>query len=278
MSAKKPRKSLMKMMMGIPPEENLVWGMIRKQGNPIHQVLAFLAFLFGLWFAYQSFEAALAFVVAIVLHEFGHWFIFQLNDIKAKVYLLFPLGAVAAPVTKEEDDRSDLLPWWNIAWMLLAGPTINFVQMVAGLAMIHFGIFPSFGYELVLINGMLGAFNLLPLINMDGGQFFHVIYSSLKEEYDFLVAIVGLLITAAIVVIIYFSPLGQGALIILGIPAMKSVWVIFFGLMGAGIWHKQGKDNPLHSKSGQAMTPKQAVIQLTYYVLLVAGILFLMTI
>lgn len=269
--------NLLKRIFGIPAEENLVWGLINKQGNPKGQLLAFLGFMGILTLAYWHPVPALAFIVAMYGHEWGHWLIFTIKGIVAHVWLLFPMGAVAAPKDKAEDARSDQLPWWDIAWMLQAGPAMNFVMMLIGFIFLSAGIWPTFGRELILINGMLGAFNLLPLGNLDGGQFFHVIYSSLKERYDVIVAIVATLLSIAMILVLFNSPLGLG--FIGGFFGLFTKWgySVFLVSFAAGIWHKQGKDNPLHSKSLQAMTVKQVIIQVVFYIILTAATLYGLT-
>lgn len=132
------------------------------------------------------------------------------------------------------------------------------------------------GQQMIFINGLIGLFNLLPLINMDGGQLFHVIFSSLKERYDLVVAVLATAISAVIIIGIFASPIGQGAIFVLRALFYNFGGIFFLLLMAAGIWHKQGKDNPLHSGSKQAMTVKQVAIQLAFYTFMVTSILLLL--
>lgn len=278
MSTVTSKQSWFNQLIGLPPGENLVWWLIGKQGHPKTQFVALVAFIGIFWLAYQSPWAAIAMMLAMYIHECGHYFIFVKNKIKARVLLLFPLGAVAAPINKEEDIKSDLLPWWNIAWLLQAGPTMNVIQMIVGLIFVHFGFLVLLGQQMIIINGLLAVFNLLPLGNMDGGQFFHVIFSSLKEEYDLLLATGCLVISITILGLIFSSSLGLGFMAILWTLFNHFGLIFFLLLFAAGIWHKQGKDNPLHSLSLQAMTINQVGIQLVYYFFLVTLTLFLFTV
>ncbi len=272
------KKNWLKVLFRVPQEESLIWGMIQNQYSFKGQILAVSGFMIILYFAYSQYIwGALAMMIAMYWHELGHHLVFMYNKITSIIVVIFPLGAVAAPKDKEEDARSDLLPWWNIGWMLLAGPTMNMIAMLGGLAMMHFNFLPTLGYELVFINGLLGAFNLLPLGDMDGGQFFHVIFSTLKEKYDVFVAILGIAVSVAIIGAIFYTSIGLGFFAIVRTLLQNSGLVFFLILMATGLWHKQGKDNPLHWKSPQAMTIKQVAIQLTYYLALVAVTLFLLT-
>lgn len=272
-----PKQSWLSKLLGIPAGQNLVWWLIGKQGNPKAQILGFIAFFIIFWLAYQSPWASVAMILSMYIHEVGHYVLFVMNDIKARVLLLFPLGAVAAPIDKAEDERSDLLSWWNIGWLLQAGPTMNVVQMIIGLIFVKTGFLPLLGVQMVFINGLIAIFNLLPLWNMDGGQLFHVIFSSLKEEYDVVLAAIGVTVSVLIVAVLLISPIGHGILGVLWALFHDFGVIAFLLLFAAGIWHKQGKDNPLHWKSTQAMTMKQVGIQLAYYFFLVILTLFLFT-
>lgn len=266
----------LKKLIGLPPGENLVWWLIGKQRNIQSQIFAFIGFIAIFWIAYQNPWAAIAMMMAMYFHELGHFIIFSLNKIKSTVLLLFPLGAVAAPVNKEEDVRSDLLPWWHIGWLLQAGPTMNAILMFIGLILVRINLLPLLGGQLIYINGLLCLFNLLPLVNMDGGQLFHVIFSSLKEKHETVLAVLSVVLSSLVIWIVLFSPAGLSVIGVLKSLFYNSGLILFLLLMSAGIWHKQGKDKPLHAVSTQAMTVRQVVIQLGYYVslLIISFILF----
>lgn len=262
-------------LLGIPEGTNYVWWLIAKQSGFRRQTLALFGFIGLFWISFGNPIAAIAMIVSMYSHEAGHWLVFTSNKTKAKVYLLWPLGAVAAPINKEEDARSDLLPWWNIAWLLQAGPTVNVLLMVVGLLMIKVNIFSEFARQLVYLNGMLAAFNLLPIGNMDGGQLFGVIFSSLKEIYDVVVGLTAVAVSMLIVWGIMLSPVASGGLAILRATLSNIGLITFLLCFAAGVWHKQGKDDPLHSKSNQAMTVKQVGLQLAIYFLLVISTLYM---
>jgi Zn-dependent protease len=253
----------------VPPGTNLVYFLIEKQKGPIKQICAFVAFFILFYLLFGGVAGAVAMILAMYLHELGHFVVFVANGVKSIILFLFPLGAVAAPVNDEENKRSDLLPWWNIATLLQAGPTVNVILMVIGVILVRVGIWPAFGRDLVTINGVLAFFNLLPLWNMDGGQLFHVICSSLKEQYDIILAIFGIVVCAAILAVLLASPISQGMYSTLWVLYKSSGLILFLLLFAAGVWQKQGKDNPLHSASGQAMNVKQVIIQLGWYTCLI---------
>jgi len=45
-------------------------------------------------------------------------------------------------------------------------------------------------------------------------------------------------------------------------------WLLVFAVIAAGIWHRQGMDDPAFAASPQAMTRRQAFIHVLYYVAL----------
>lgn len=273
----KTKTPWLKKLFGIPQDQNLVWWMIGKQNSWPSQILGLLGFIAIFWVAFKSPWGALAMILAMYLHELGHYLVFMSNNIKSVILLLFPLGAVAFPINKEEDARSDKLPWWNIAWLLQAGPAMNVLLMTIGLVLISQNILPEFGRQLVFVNSILAAFNLLPIGNMDGGQLFNIIFSSLEENKDKTVAFIGTTTSFAIICGILISPIGQSGFAVLRKLILNFGLITFLVLLAAGIWHKQGRDNPLYSKNKQAMSVKQVAIQLVCYTIIVVLTLFLPT-
>ncbi|KKQ11574.1 MAG: hypothetical protein US25_C0080G0001, partial [Candidatus Moranbacteria bacterium GW2011_GWE1_36_7] len=108
-------------LLHIPPGKSIIYWLIEKEKRPLAQVLAFVAFSVILYFSLGSIEAAIAMMLGMYLHELGHFVVFAVYKIKAVILLIFPLGAVAAPINEDEDKRSDQLPWQNIATLVQAG-------------------------------------------------------------------------------------------------------------------------------------------------------------
>ncbi|TRZ53118.1 M50 family peptidase [bacterium] len=273
----KTKTSWVKKLFGIPQDQDLVEWMIDKQNNPLSQIMALIGFIGIFWLAFRSPWGVLAVILGVYIHEIGHFLVFFANGIKSIILMLFPLGAVTFPINKEEDAKSDLLPWWDMAWLFHAGPTMNLLLMVIGLVLILQNILPEFGHQLMYINGILAVFNLLPIGNTDGGQLFNVIFSSLEEKGDKVVAFIGTSTSFAIICGILISPIGLGGFAVLNAFVHNFILIIFLVLLASGIWHKQRKDNPLYSESKQAMSIGQVVFQLGYYTCLVSFALILMT-
>lgn len=206
-------------------------------------------------------------LVGILLHEIGHYALFRLYGVRPRILGLWPLGVVAAPANEEQEMRSDRLPWWQIGWLLLAGPAVNVGLMVVGLLLLFVASDPlvPFATKMVEMNGILAILNLVPLWNLDAGQFFQVTYSSLKEKHDKLLAIVATGLSLGLVVSIGVLPLARSWWSVAGRLALKGWWVLFVIVLVVGAWHKQGKDSSLHSKSIQAMDTWQVIVQLVVY-------------
>lgn len=214
-------------------------------------------------------------MAAMFFHECGHLFFFWYYGIDANVRNIFPLGMVASAKTRAENAKSDLLHWWKVANILQAGPIINTLQLAIGVLLVKFAVVPEFGHQVVYINGLLGLFNLLPFGNMDGGQLFLLIFSSLKKKYDIILSVV---VSLAMIVSTYFivAPywFRGGWAVAYGIWQQVGWWP-FALLFTVGLVTKQGMDNDADWESPQAMNYSQVATQLAIYAANVSIALFL---
>ncbi|MEO5905810.1 MAG: site-2 protease family protein [Saprospiraceae bacterium] len=157
-----------------------------------------------LWVAYESSKGGfepLMVVIAIgivlsiffcvILHEFGHALTARKFGVKTFDIIMTPIGGIARLERMPEGKGQEF-------WVAIAGPIVNF--LIVGLICLGFLIFrgewlpvfsPSFwtfddqepGYFkfILLANGYLGAFNLIPAFPMDGGRILRSLLS-LKME------------------------------------------------------------------------------------------------
>jgi stage IV sporulation protein FB len=112
-------------------------------------------------------QTLLAFAVFgfVVLHEYGHALTARHYGIRTHAITLYPMGGVAMLEGMPEDPRQEL----RIA---LAGPAVNFV-LAAGLwggAHLLLGGPGPFVDCLIYVNLVMGTFNLVPALPMDGGR------------------------------------------------------------------------------------------------------------
>jgi Zn-dependent protease len=255
-----------------PPEgQSLVWWLIDLERGWWKQILAIIAFLLSFHYIFRwSWSMSIALIISMFLHELGHAAVFRYAKIRFIILYLFPLGAVAAPINKEEDARSDQLHWNTISWLLQAGPAVNVVLILICLALqplLQPGTALQFARDMVYVNGLLAAMNLVPLWTLDAGQLFKVIFNSLEERED---SWLTRMLVAGVILLLLF---------IIGVPGFISWsyiiintlirfgWVIFLIMFTIGILNKQGRDDPLYAQSQQAMNNQQVLVHLVVYLL-----------
>jgi Zn-dependent protease len=270
-------------LLKIPSNTSLIWWLLEVQKAPRRQILSVIGILLiygGLFFIQTrtlagAISLSVNLLIGMTLHESGHWVFFPLNGIRGVIRFLFPLGAIAAPVSKEEDARSDMLPWWNIGWLIQGGPAMNVLLMVVGHLIVRLDdpIAAQFGRDMILLNGWLAISNLFPLGKLDAGQLYHCIFSSLEERFDHLVA---WLVTAVSLGIVGWVAWSMNVWTILGNLLTNFGLVLFFLLLPASIWHAQKLDKPEHANSRQAMSKWQAAVHIAVHLTMVIAALRLM--
>jgi Zn-dependent protease len=258
--------------LGLPEGQTLVWWLIERERGLPRQILAFLAFLVSFRFLFGwTWSMSLAMVVSMFLHECGHAFVLWRAGIHFRILYLFPLGAVAAPIDKTEDARSDQLPWNTISWLLQAGLIVNVLLMLlfTALQATAEATLAQFARDMVYVNGLLAAMNLIPLWTLDSGQLFKVLYNSLKEREDNWLTAILLVGTALVLLFAVGLPGFLSWTSILVNAILRLGWIIFLIVFAIGILNKQGRDNPLYAYSRQAMNGRQVVAQVVVYLALV---------
>jgi Zn-dependent protease len=255
-----------------------VWRLIGRLGAPWIQWISPFLFVLAFWALCwlplrdpaRAFLLSLALVLQMFLHELGHHLVFRAAGIRTRVWWLFPVGAVAAPVDVGEKAKTDRLPWNTVAWMLQAGVTLNVAAMLAGywIQTSPAGTLSAFGGFLLLTGGILGISNLIPVWKLDGSLLFLALFSSLKEKDDRRLA-AGLAAFLLLAVLAGVWSAGRLGLWPLALAFLRHTgWLLIFALVAAGVWHRQGMDDPAYSASAQAMTRRQAVLHVLLYVAL----------
>lgn len=128
----------------------------------------------------------LAFVLAIftfvVLHEYGHALTARRFGIRTRGITLYPIGGVAMLEGMPEDPREELL-------IAAAGPAVNFA-LAAGIWLLSqvtvggAGGLGALAEWMVDANLVMGVFNLVPALPMDGGRILRSLLSMRMQAPD----------------------------------------------------------------------------------------------
>jgi Zn-dependent protease len=111
----------------------------------------------------------------VVLHEFGHALMARRFGIRTRDITLYPIGGVARLERMPRAPGAELL-------IALAGPAVNFA-IAAALAPVvvlgsgELGTLALVLEQLLLVNLVLGLFNLIPAFPMDGGRVLRALLS-----------------------------------------------------------------------------------------------------
>lgn len=132
------------------------------------------AWLGALW----SIAYMLALFACVTLHELGHAAAARRFGVHVPRILLLPIGGMAEMDSIPRRPREEII-------IALAGPAVNyliigllmiFVRFPSGLSFKYIELTPAgFGRYLVLVNLIMGIFNLLPAFPMDGGRVFRAL-------------------------------------------------------------------------------------------------------
>ncbi len=123
---------------------------------------------------------------SVLLHEIGHALTARRFGIQTKDIILTPIGGMARIVAMPSKPKQEIA-------IAIAGPIVSLaiaaVGFIASIAVRALPIIPSIVLTglgiLMYINLMLGVFNLVPALPMDGGR---VLRGFLALKYDFLKA------------------------------------------------------------------------------------------
>lgn len=114
----------------------------------------------------------------VLLHELGHALMARRFGIRTRDITLYPIGGVARLERMPRAAGAELL-------IALAGPAVNFaivaallpVAMLAGVDLESGATLLLFLEEILIVNLVLGLFNLIPAFPMDGGRVLRALLS-----------------------------------------------------------------------------------------------------
>lgn len=159
-------------------------------GTEIYISFLFTAVL-ALMLAFDRTGLIMPMLFAVMMHELGHLFAMWVTDCAPKRIKLIPASVqITRSITHSE--RNDIL-------IAVCGPAVNFVLFLS----FYFN-YLAFKNENVLyyalLNLIIGLFNSLPVIGLDGGT---VLFSALARKIDYNRAVLilkGISLTVALAV------------------------------------------------------------------------------
>lgn len=141
----------------------------------IHPLLWFL--LAGSVVTGYILELIVLFVV-VIIHELGHVAAASSFRWRVREIRLLPFGGVA-----EVEEAGDV-PAWQELIVVLAGPLQNLLMIGAALLCQSIGIWSDdWASYFVVVNMMIGLFNLLPILPLDGGRLLQILLSTMLPYY-----------------------------------------------------------------------------------------------
>ena len=166
--------------------------------------LAGWAWLFNL-------EFAIALIVALLIHEFGHIWAMKSSGMKVKGIFLIPfIGGVA--VGEAATSR------WSEFKIAMAGPWLGSIAAVV--AWCIWLVYPhQWLGTFVFISVLINLFNLLPIVPLDGGQAIRAMVFSKPGKIGFMLllvisaAMVAVSLKAGLYLLVFFGVLGAVDLI-----------------------------------------------------------------
>lgn len=144
-------------------------------------------------FVLISLGIVLSIFLCVILHEFGHALAARKFGVQTHDILMTPIGGIARLERMPEGKGEEF-------WVAIAGPLVNFVIVGfiwLGYLLINQQMLPLFTFSfwnlessansyfklILLANGYLAAFNLLPAFPMDGGRMLRSLLS-IKMDRD----------------------------------------------------------------------------------------------
>lgn len=118
--------------------------------------------LFGvLFFILKQIDIYMIFITFIILHEIAHLVVGMIVGLRPKIFSINPLGvSVEFYVYKDRKSIKKIVTY-------LAGPTIN---LISSLIVLISPINQDLGMKIFYTNLLLGIFNLIPIMPLDGGK------------------------------------------------------------------------------------------------------------
>lgn len=164
---------------------------------------------------------ALLFFISVLAHELSHSFVAQSYGMKVPSITLFVFGGVSNIASEMKTARQE----FRVA---IVGPLMSWA-LALGFAGLWYltpseGVSAIFGY-LAFINGLLGAFNLLPGFPLDGGR---VLRSILWARWKDLLRATR--VASRVGIYVAYGMIGLGMVNVLAFGLFGGLWYVLIGL------------------------------------------------
>jgi len=111
---------------------------------------------------------------SVILHELGHALVGQAFGVLTKEIVLTPIGGIALLDRHLDNSRAEI-------WIAIAGPMVNFILVALSMPLLFITNTNWVSY-FIMVNIMLGVFNLIPAFPMDGGR---ILRALLAKKYGY---------------------------------------------------------------------------------------------
>jgi Zn-dependent protease len=190
----------------------------------------------GIWLL--ALATALLLFVSVLLHELGHSFAAIAQGVKVRSITLFLLGGVASIERESSTARGALI-------VAAAGPLVSLL-LAAGLIAASHGaahLSPPLGVlvsQLGELNLVLGLFNLLPGLPLDGGLILKALVWQWTGSQSR-----GVQVATATGRLLAYLALGLGSVLVLTKGSAGGLWLMLLGWFGLSAARNQGQSQAL---------------------------------
>jgi Zn-dependent protease/CBS domain-containing protein len=169
-----------------------------------------------------GFVGALLLFASVLAHELGHSFVAIRQGIEVKSITLFLFGGLAS-LEKESQTPAEAF------WIAIAGPAVSLMLFALftaiGVGTSLSGPLAAMVGILAYINLMLGLFNLIPGLPLDGGNILKsLVWKITSNPYK------GVVFASRVGQFVGWIAIALGLLSILGISNIGSFWTLLIGL------------------------------------------------
>ena len=141
----------------------------------------------------KKIDIYILFIIFILCHELAHMIVGMILGFKPKTLRLNPLGVSIEFYNYEENNKMNR---WKRIFTYFAGPMSNFIFCIV---FYFINIEPLIKTKIIYTNILIGIFNLIPILPLDGGK---ILKEILRIFYHSKVASIFMIHTTKIILII----------------------------------------------------------------------------